>query len=120
MGKSAGWEGIPDYSSIGAHSSWAVTTDRRARTAKARSASPVDIEWHAQRLDPPPKTEEERKQRAESARKAYFARLAKKGRATRTKQAQERKAQAEARTRQEYETLLAETQDSEKRERKTE
>jgi hypothetical protein len=105
-----GWDGIPAYSSIGAHSSWAVTTDRPARTAKARKASPIELEWHAQRLDPPPKTEAERLQRAESARKAYFARLAKRGAATRTKQAEERKAQAEAKTQQAYETLLAEAQ----------
>lgn len=55
--------------------SWAKTIDRSARTANARAASPVDLEWHAKRLDPPPRSEEERLQRAESARKAYFARL---------------------------------------------
>lgn len=59
---------------IGAHESWARTTDRSARTANARRAQ---LEKFEQQVDPdgtlPPA---ERATRAEHARKAYFARLA--------------------------------------------
>jgi hypothetical protein len=59
---------------IGAHESWARTTDRSARTAAARKAA---LDKFEQQVDPegvlPPA---ERTMRAEHARKAYFARLA--------------------------------------------
>jgi hypothetical protein len=51
---------------IAAHESWARTTDRTARTAKARSA--LENKFLAE-ADGDPK-------RAESLRKAYYARLA--------------------------------------------
>lgn len=51
---------------IAAHESWAKTTDRAARTAKARRA--LDDKFLAEAGGDP--------QRAEHVRKAYFARLA--------------------------------------------
>lgn len=59
---------------IGAHESWARTTDRTARTAKARLAADARFEREA---DPDGILEpRERALRAEHLRKAYFARLA--------------------------------------------
>lgn len=59
---------------IAAHESWARTADRSARTAPARAALMARFEAE---VDPdgtlPPA---ERARRAESKRKAYFARLA--------------------------------------------
>lgn len=61
-------------SSIAAHESWAKTDDRAARTAAAREAFTNQFE---RQVDPngtlPP---EVRALRAQSARKAHFARLA--------------------------------------------
>lgn len=58
---------------VAVHSSWAKTSDRAARTAPARAASIARFE---REVDPdgtlPPA---ERARRAESARKAYMARL---------------------------------------------
>jgi hypothetical protein len=59
---------------IAAHTSWANTPDRTARTAPARRALLARFEAQVDPdgvLDPV-----ERAKRAESARKAYFARLA--------------------------------------------
>lgn len=63
---------------IGAHIGWSRTADRAARLAPARRNSPVSIEWHLARLDPAldNASPAERMAAAESARKAYFARLA--------------------------------------------
>ena len=59
---------------IGAHSSWAKTDDRPARTAKARKAA---LDRFEREVDPNGElTPQERAKRAEHARKAYFARLA--------------------------------------------
>lgn len=59
---------------IAAHESWAQTADRPARTAKARRAM---LDKFEQQVDPdnelPPA---QRAQMAESARKAYYKRLA--------------------------------------------
>lgn len=59
---------------VAAHTSWANTPDRAARTAAARKAA---HDRFAHQVDPegvlPP---EERARRAENARKAYFSRLA--------------------------------------------
>jgi hypothetical protein len=59
---------------LAAHTSWANTTNRTARTEAARKAAHDRFE---RQVDPegllPP---EERARRAESARKAYFSRLA--------------------------------------------
>jgi len=68
---------------IGAHESWARTDDRPARTANARRAFLARFEHQVDpdgRLSPA-----ERERRAESARKAYFARLALKSAAARRK-----------------------------------
>lgn len=59
---------------IAAHDSWARTSDRPARTAKARAAALARFE---REVDPNGElTPQERAKRAEHARKAYFARLA--------------------------------------------
>lgn len=59
---------------VAAHTSWANTSDRAARTANARQASVARFE---KLVDPdgtlPP---EERRQRADSAMKAHFSRMA--------------------------------------------
>ena len=59
---------------LAAHTSWANTADRTARTAAARKAAD---ERFARQVDPdgilPPR---ERAERAENARKAYFTALA--------------------------------------------
>jgi hypothetical protein len=59
---------------IGAHASWANTEDPSARTAPGRAAflARFEDEVDPDRVLP----EAERLRRAESARKAYFARLA--------------------------------------------
>jgi hypothetical protein len=60
--------------SIAAHESWAHTPDRSARTAKARKAA---MDRFEREVDPNGElTPQERAQRAEHARKAYFSRLA--------------------------------------------
>ncbi|QCY47526.1 hypothetical protein GcLGCM259_1808 [Glutamicibacter creatinolyticus] len=59
---------------IAAHESWANTTDRSARTAKARAALMAKFEQEA---DPEGKLlPAERAKRAEHLRKAHFKRLA--------------------------------------------
>jgi hypothetical protein len=65
---------------VAAHSSWANTPDPGARTAAARAAGPASLGYHEQRIDPEGTLEpEERRRRAEHARKAYFAGLSLKG-----------------------------------------
>ena len=57
-----------------AHTSWAFTEDRSARTSRAREAAWARFE---REVDPEGKlAPEERARRAESLRKAYFAQLA--------------------------------------------
>jgi hypothetical protein len=59
---------------LGAHISWAHTEDRTARTAPARNAFNDRFE---REVDPDGKlSPSERARRAESARRAYFTRLA--------------------------------------------
>jgi len=61
-------------SQIGAHESWARTTDRPARTLPARLALQAKFEREA---DPNNElTPAERARRAESLRKAFYAKLA--------------------------------------------
>ena len=59
---------------LAAHERWAQTTDRTAATAPARAAalSRFEIQVDPDGVLP----ERERRQRAESARRAYFQRLA--------------------------------------------
>ncbi|MGW4849136.1 hypothetical protein [Nocardia brasiliensis] len=73
---------------IAAHESWARTTDRAARTAKARAA----MESKFDRLVDPDGllNPDERAYRAEQARKAHYARLA-------LKSAQNRRRRCESR-----------------------
>ncbi|BCQ09661.1 hypothetical protein JMUB5695_03111 [Mycobacterium heckeshornense] len=59
---------------IGAYASWAVTSDRSARTAPARRRFLDRFEREVDPTGELPATE--RAQRAEAARKAYFLRLA--------------------------------------------
>lgn len=59
---------------MGAHKSWANTTDRTARTLPARLAHNAKFE---RQVDPDGKlSPAERAKRAESARKEYYTRLA--------------------------------------------
>src|SRR5436309_2057906 len=59
---------------IGAHASWAATSDPSARTQPGRSAF---LDRFAREVDPDSKlSEPERQRRADHARKAYFAKLA--------------------------------------------
>lgn len=61
-----------------AHERWSRVPDRAAQTSKARASSPAHVEWHLARLDPEKfadATDEQKLAAAESARKAYFARL---------------------------------------------
>lgn len=60
--------------SIAAHTSWANTDDRRARTANATKAN---MDRFERLVDPEGRlTPEERAKRAENARKAHFQRMA--------------------------------------------
>lgn len=60
--------------SLAAHTSWANTDDRRARTAPGRAASDARFE---KLVDPDGTlTPAERAKRAENARKAHFQRMA--------------------------------------------
>ena len=64
---------------IGADESWSRTVDRAARTAKGRAAGPGSVEWHEARLDPErfaDASPDQRRAAAESAKRAYYARLA--------------------------------------------
>lgn len=59
---------------IGAHESWARTTDRAARTAPARQAA---LDRFEREVDPDGTLDPaDRARRADHARKAYFLRLA--------------------------------------------
>jgi hypothetical protein len=72
---------------LAAHERWANTTDRTAATAPGRAAFTATFE---RQVDPDSTMEPaERARRVESARKAYYARLA-------LKSAQARRARAEA------------------------
>jgi hypothetical protein len=67
------------FGRVGALESWSRTPDRTARTAPARHSGPSSIEWHLARLDAElfaDATDEQKLAAAESARRAYFARLA--------------------------------------------
>jgi hypothetical protein len=63
---------------LAAHQSWANTADRTARTSAARRSGPSGLQWHLDRLHPSfeGQTQAVRNAAAESARSAYFARLA--------------------------------------------
>lgn len=62
---------------LAAHQSWANTPDPTARTAAARAKSPGHLDYWCRQVDPTGKLpEHERLRRAESARKAYYTRLA--------------------------------------------
>ncbi|RQW83563.1 hypothetical protein [Micromonospora globispora] len=86
----------PDHSQIsklGAHARWAKCDDRSAATLPARQAFDQRFE---REVDPDGKLPPHiRAQRAESARKAYFARLALKSAQSRRAAAQGRKGGAE-------------------------
>jgi hypothetical protein len=72
---------------IAAHESWAQTTDRTTRTAKARQA--LEEKFLAQADDDPV--------RAEHLRKAYFARMSLKSAQARRRRAANRQAAAQGR-----------------------
>lgn len=73
---------------LGALKSWANTVDRTARTAHARRCGPGSIDYWLARLDPDRfanATEAQKLAAAEAAKKAYFARLALKSAAARSR-----------------------------------
>jgi len=73
---------------IAAHTSWANTLDRTARTAPARTAF---LRRFEEQVDPQRQLPEaERLRRAENARKAYYAALAMKSARARSKQPEDR------------------------------
>lgn len=61
-----------------AFESWARTADRNARTRNARQAGPAGLQYHLDRLHPSlaGASDKARLAAAESARSAYYARLA--------------------------------------------
>lgn len=63
---------------LAAHESWAQTPDRAKRTSAARRNSPASIQWHMDRLHPSmiDASPADRIAAAESARSAFYARLA--------------------------------------------
>jgi hypothetical protein len=67
-------------SRYGGLKSWAQTVDRTARTANGRAAAPGQLDYWIARLDDrfDDATDEQRRQAAEAARKAYFVDLARK------------------------------------------
>lgn len=77
---------------LGAHTSWARTTDPSSRTAKARAAATSRFVQEARKLHPNA-SEEAIERSAEHLRKAHFARLGMaSGRARRAKSTQNRSA----------------------------
>lgn len=77
---------------FGAHKSWANTTDPAARTAPARAAGPGSLDRWEREVDPDGVLDPaERHRRAESARKAYYTRLALRSSRSRTKAADARR-----------------------------
>ena len=87
------------WGAIGGYVGWSRTEDRRARMAQVQGRSPSDLRWHAAKLgiaDPDDLTEEERR-RAESARQAYFRRLARKSADTRRRRKEKARADVAAR-----------------------
>ena len=62
---------------IAVNTSWALTDDRRARTAPATAASPAALSYWEKRVDPDGRMDERtRAQAAENARKAHYQRMA--------------------------------------------
>lgn len=63
---------------LAAHQSWANTPDRNARTAQARRSGPSSLQWHIDRLPAQfaNASAAARTVAADSARSAYYARLA--------------------------------------------
>ncbi|MFD0772636.1 hypothetical protein ACFQZ2_01720 [Streptomonospora algeriensis] len=62
---------------IGALESWANTSDRAARTKRARENSPAAFEYHLARVDEAVTDHQERVKAAEASHRAYMLRLAK-------------------------------------------
>jgi hypothetical protein len=63
---------------IGALESWSRTTDRPARTAKARAASPSQVAYWLTRVDPDAvMSDADRLKAAKNAQRAHMLRLAK-------------------------------------------
>lgn len=66
---------------IAANLRWAGEPDRTAATAKARSLSPVALEYWMEKVDPERKMRhEERVKRATNARTAYYLQITRKAR----------------------------------------
>ncbi|AZM53299.1 hypothetical protein DMA15_12455 [Streptomyces sp. WAC 01529] len=86
---------------IAAHTSWANTTDRSARTAAARKASHWTRFLDMAREQHPDATEQQIEQIAESLRKAHFTELALRSAASRRLNGQAKRSQRTARNRAE-------------------
>lgn len=61
---------------IGALESWSRTTDRAARTQRARENSPACVEYHVARVDPEITDPEQRQKAGEERHRAHMLRLA--------------------------------------------
>lgn len=63
---------------LGAHVSWARTPDRASRTSAARRNGPASLQYHLDRLHPSmiDAPERDRLAAAESAKSAFYARMA--------------------------------------------
>jgi hypothetical protein len=61
---------------IGALESWSRTTDRAARTAKARKASPASVDYWIDRVDDAITDPHQRRKAGEEAHRAHMLRLA--------------------------------------------
>lgn len=62
---------------LATHTGWANTVDRTARTAPGTKASPASVDYWLDKVDPDGQmTDQQRRAAADSARKAYFSRLA--------------------------------------------
>ncbi|GAA4911449.1 hypothetical protein [Streptomonospora salina] len=72
---------------IGALESWSRTSDRAARTKRARENSPACFEYHLARVDAEITDHQERVKAAEAAHRAYMLRLAQASAKSRKKKA---------------------------------
>ena len=87
-----------EYGRIGGHTLWSCVEDRSARMVAAQDNSPLGLRWHAVKLgipDPDHLTASE-VQRCESARKAYFLKLALNARLAKERKRAQQEAEAAA------------------------
>jgi hypothetical protein len=73
----------PAQARLAAHESWARTPDRAARTASARAGLMARFDREARERLGPDASDRQIADAAESAKKAYYSRLARSGQAAR-------------------------------------